>query len=281
LVRVALLQVAATDLTGARYALEKALSERPDLLPARALMAEVDLRQGDLAAADQRARQIVAAYPGTGVGHALLGDVATARRAFDQAVGEYRLAHDIDKSSESLLRLYGAMFTAGNGAGALKLADRWLKDRPRDASVLRALADGHARQGDLRAARAAYEALLKVSPRDAEAMNNLANVLLLTDDAAALQVAEQAAALSPDAPHILGTLGWAAYKAGQVDRALQTLRDARLRDPENPDTRYFLATVLAAKGRKAEAKDEVNAALNSQRDFGNAARARDLLATLN
>jgi Flp pilus assembly protein TadD len=142
------------------------------------------------------------------------------------------------------------------------------------------VADGHARAGNLAAARAAYEALLELAPDDAEAMNNLANVLILVKDPQALRVAERALTLKPAAPHILGTAGWAAFKAGQMDRALQLLRDARLRDPGNAETRYFLGSVLAGTGRNAEARQELQAALSSGRAFASAKDAERLLNTL-
>jgi Flp pilus assembly protein TadD len=105
-------------------------------------------------------------------------------------------------------------------------------------------------------------------------------VLLLQNDPGALKVAEAALAKSPSAPHVLGTAGWAAHKAGQSDRALQLLRDARLRDPTNLDTRYFLGAVLASSGRQAEARQELQSALQVSTTFAHAKAARELLQTL-
>jgi Flp pilus assembly protein TadD len=121
--------------------------------------------------------------------------------------------------------------------------------------------------------------LLKTNPDDSEALNNLANVLLLARDPGALKVAEAAMQKDPGAAHIIGTVGWAAFKAGQNDRALQLLRDARLRDPSNPETRYFLGAVLASTGRNTEAREELEAALRFG-PFASAKDAEQLLRTL-
>ncbi len=279
LVQIANLQLRARDVPGAAHSLDKALSERPDHLAARALRADVDVLQGDLAKAEQRARAIVAAEPKLGVGHALLGDIARARGQSGAAVEAYRRAHQLDQSSESLLRLFSALETT-NPAAALATADEWLKRKPADARVRRAVADAQARAGHLDAARASYEALVKSVPDDAEALNNLANVMILQRNPGALRVAERALALRPDAPHIVGTAGWAAFHAGQGDRALQLLRDARLRDPNNASTRYFLGAVLADKGRRSEARDELEGALRDGRAFAHAKQAQELLQTL-
>lgn len=279
LVRIALLQLQAGHLPGAAYSLEKALSERPDFLPAQALMAEVDTRQGDFAKAEARAKQIIAKNPKLGVGYGLLGDAAAARGQPALAVDAYRRAHQIEGSSESLLRLYSALSRV-DAAAAVQLAEQWVKSKPKDVAVRRALADGYARSGNMAAARAGYEGLLKVAPDDAESLNNLANVMLATGDPAALKTAELALEKRPGAPHIIGTAGWAAFKAGQTDRALQLLRDARLRDPNNPDTRYFLGAVLASAGRKTEAREEIETALKGGRSFASAKDAEKLLQTL-
>jgi cellulose synthase operon protein C len=105
-------------------------------------------------------------------------------------------------------------------------------------------------------------------------------LLRLKDVAGAQRAADQALAARPDAAHVLGTAGWMAYQAGQNDRALQLLRDARLRDPANPDTRFYLATVLARTGRSGEAREELQAALRTTPSFASAREAQALLNTL-
>jgi cellulose synthase operon protein C len=280
LFKVAMLQMQADHPAGAAHSLDKALAEQPNYLPAQALLAEVELRQGDMAKAERRARQIVAQHPKLAIGHALLGDVARARKDNAGMLDSYRKAHQLEQTGASLLRLHAAL-AVSDGKAAAQLAEKWLAANPGDVAVRRALADGYARQGNFAAARTAYEGLIKVSPDDAEALNNLANVLILAgDNAGALKQAQAALQKAPGRPHIIGTAGWAHFKAGQTDRALQLLRDARLRDPNNPDTRYFLGAVLASAGRKTEARDELTAALAGGTGFASAKDAQELLQTL-
>lgn len=280
LVRIAQIQLQAGALPGAAHALEKALSDRPDHLNAAALMAEVDIRLGNVDAAERRARALVSAHPRLGIGHALLGDVARARRQLPAAVESYQRAHQLDRSSASLLRLFELQLELDRRA-AIAMAEHWLKDHPGDNSVRVAVANAHARAGDYRAARSAYEVVVQQSPADAEALNNLASLMILLKDPGALEVAERARAIQPEAAHIIGTLGWAAFHAGQPDRALQLLRDARLRGPQNLDTRYFLAAVLRQRGRNDEARRELQDALRLGIPFAYGTEAKALLATLN
>ena len=221
----------------------------------------------------------MASEPKLSVGHALLGDVARARGQYPAAIDAYRRAHQLDRSSQSLLRLFAALEVRDRPA-AIALAEPWLRDKPTDVPVGHALADTHARAGNLPAARGAYENLIKVAPDDANALNNLANILILQRDPAALATAERALALRPDVAHIIGTTGWAAFHAGQADRGLQLLRDARLRDPANADSRYFLGAALAQRGRGGEARTELEGALASGRAFAHTKDAEALLKTL-
>jgi putative PEP-CTERM system TPR-repeat lipoprotein len=275
LTQIALLQSQAGAPQAAAYSLDKALTDRPGYLPALALRAELDIRLGDLPKAEKLAAQIVSQNPKLGLGHGLQGDIAAARGQPDAAIAAYRRAHEIDRSTDSFMRLFAATIRRDK-PGALRLADQWLAARPNDLVARRALADVQFNSGNLPEARRTYEALLKLQPNDAEVLNNLANVMLRQNDAAALKTAERALQLSPGAAHIIGTVGWAAHKAGQSDRGLQMLRDARLRDPANLDTRFFLGSVLAGLGRNAEAREELRAAAaSSYRD-----EAQRLLANL-
>jgi putative PEP-CTERM system TPR-repeat lipoprotein len=279
-VQIALLQLAANNVAGAAYSLEKALSSQPDFLPAQALMTEVELRQGDPAKAEKRAKEIVAKHPKRAIGHSLLGDVAVARNQPALALDAYRRAHQTEPSSDTLLRLIAAMGNQDGGKPALQLAEQWMKTHPADVRTQRALADGYARTGNFGAAKKAYEGLLKLIPDDGAALNNLANVLLRLKDPAAISVAEQAVAKFPGNANAIDTLGWALYLGGQTDKALQLLRDARLRDPAHPEIRFHLATVLAQTGRKTEAREELEAALKGGQNFESGAEAAALLKTL-
>jgi predicted Zn-dependent protease len=82
-------------------------------------------------------------------------------------------------------------------------------------------------------------------------LNNLANVLLRQGDATAL-TCRQAHRLAHRMRQS-DTLGWVLVHQGQTDLGLRHLRDARLRDPQDPEIRYHLAAALARAGRKEPA----------------------------
>ena len=279
-VQIALLQLAAGNLGGAAYSLEKALSSQPDFMPAMALMTEVELKQGDPAKSEKRAKDIVARNPKLAVGYSLLGDVASARNQTPIALENYRKAHQLEPSSETLLRLFRALSSQDGGKPAITLAEQWLKANPKDGTTRRALADTYARTGNFKQAKTAYEELLKQQPDSSAVLNNLANILLRLKDPAAIKIAEQAVAKNPNNANAVDTLGWALFQNNQVDRALQLLRDARLREPANPEIRYHLAAALAKVGRQKEAREELDAALKAGTPFEGSTEAAALLKTL-
>ena len=279
-VQIALLQVAAQNLSGANYSLDKALSKQPDFLPALALLTDLDLRQGDSGRAEKRAGDILAKYPKLAVGHGLLGDVALKRGQTAAALEFYRRAHAQQPSTDTFVRLYNVLASQDGGKPAAVLAAQWLKSRPNDSQAHLAVANNLARIGNYGPARAAYEGYLKINPNDAVGLNNLANVLVKMKDPQAVAVAERALAQSPSSAITTDTLGWALLQNGQLEKALKMLTDARTRDPANSEIRYHLGAALAQGGRKKEAREELDLALKSGQSFEGAAEAAALRKTL-
>ena len=85
---------------------------------------------------------------------------------------------------------------------------------------------------------------------------------------------------NPGCAVCIDTLGWALFQNGQIERALQVLRDARLRAPGDPEIHFHLASVLAKSGRSNEAREELEAALKSGRPFEGVKEAEGLLRAL-
>lgn len=278
-VEIALLQMMARDLPGAAYSVEKALSAKPDHLPAQVLMVDIATRQGEFAKAEQLAQTVLKATPKLAIGHSLMGDLALARKQPAAAVEAYRRAHQAQPSSETLVRLFNAT-SLQDPKAAIALVEQWLKAQRNDLVSRQMLATAHTRSNNMVAARQEYERLRQLAPKDIGVLNNLANVLLRLNDPQALAVAEEALAVDPNNAATIDTTGWIAFNTGKLDRAVQLLRDARLRNPESAETRYHLAAALAKTGRTTEARDELEAALRGNVGFDGRSAAEALLRTL-
>ena len=282
LVSIARDQLEVGDLSGAAYSVDKAVTSSPDLLSAQSLMAAIELKQGFIDKAERRAQNVANANPKLTIGFELLADVAVQRGKPAAALEALRRAHALENSSRTLLQLFNAQATIDPKAG-IELLEGWLRTHPRDVPAMKTLGDAFARAGKLPQARQQYEAAVKIQADDAYALNGLANVMLLQKDAGATAVAEKALAAMPNNPLVIDTAGWAAFQAGNKDRALQLLRSARLRAPANAEIRYHLAVALAQAGRRDEARQEVSAALSGLKpgqSFVGEQDARTLLASL-
>jgi tetratricopeptide (TPR) repeat protein len=117
---------------------------------------------------------------------------------------------------------------------ACQTFQRWVDNQPDDSRAHYLL--GYALQQSCRheAAIQAYKASLILDESYAPALNNL-GVLYTTREGhldSAITLIQQALSLDPDsAPYYLDSLGWAYFKHGNVDRAIQTLREGIARCP--------------------------------------------------
>ncbi len=277
--RIARLQMVAGNLSGATYSLEKALQGDPGFMPARVMQGDLLLAEGALSRAEARAQELMKLPGAPTDAFRLAGDVAASRGQWTSAISHYRSAWSRGAGIEAAGRLYEAWSRSGNKVQARVAVEGLVKERPRDIPVKLLLSQAQAESGQLREAKATLEAVLKVS-ESAPVLNNLANLQWQLKDPLAQQTAERAHALAPGDALVLDTLGWILAQKMQVDAGLRHLREARLRNPANREVRYHLAWALAKAGRRDEARQEINAALQPGAPFPEIDNARALGAEL-
>ena len=71
----------------------------------------------------------------------------------------------------------------------------------------------------------------------------------------------QALALRPDDPSITDSLGWALFKRGRLQEAIETLQKASAADPAQSEINEHLGDALFHSGRRFEARFAWRAAL--------------------
>lgn len=258
---VAELQIRAGAFEDAAQGLQRAMIERPDAPGPRLLMARVHARQAHLAEADRLASQVVEQTPDNLAAITLLADVRLARGRTEDAIRLYRQAKQIADVPALAISLHRALVKAGRNQLALEELAEWHRKHPGNAMIMRSLANQHARMGQGMEAVALYEQLTALNPRDAEAQNNLANLLVPIDTERALKAALRAYELDPRNPAILDTLGWMQVQLGNLDNGLSLLREAVTRNGRVPDIRYHLAVALEEYGNKRAAKEQLRIAL--------------------
>ncbi|HVN36953.1 MAG TPA: tetratricopeptide repeat protein [Myxococcota bacterium] len=133
-------------------------------------------------------------------------------------------------------------------------------------------------------ARETYEKVLAKDPNSALAKSDLAFLLASTgeDLARATTLAEEAQKALPDHPAVADTVGFVYLQNNRQDAALQQFRYAlelarNQSGPESPIVHYHLGLSLLAEGRKQEAADAFQRALDLNPDFPGSSDARRLL----
>jgi Flp pilus assembly protein TadD len=103
-----------------------------------------------------------------------------------------------------------------------------LKKEPKDERLLFNLGLVLHERGASEEALSAMEEVVKLNPRNSDALNYLAYGLIENgaDLERAQELASRALEIKPQDPYYLDTLGWAQFKAGKVEEAERTLSKA-------------------------------------------------------
>ena len=117
--------------------------------------------------------------------------------------------------------------------------------------------------GDLKSARASFEAVVKLNPRDSDAQNALAQVLLQQGEvAAAIPHFRTVTRLKPSLAIGHVYLGQALSLSGDRENAITELRTGVRLAPQQPEAHEALARVLSAHGDDQEAQSEMRRAVD-------------------
>jgi putative PEP-CTERM system TPR-repeat lipoprotein len=258
--RMAEIQVAAKNKEGARNSLVKGLTLQPDSLPMQRAMIMLDVSDQRFDAALDKARGIQKAMPREIAGHVLEGDIHVVKKAWKEAATAYRAALKLKPATDPAERLHATLMAGGDATSANAFANDWLKKHPGDDAFRLFLAESASKRKDYPAAAAQYRTLLAGKQNNPALLNNLAWTLGRMGDPMAITHAEQANKLAPSQPPIMDTLGSLLVEQGKdVARGLELLNQAVALAPQAPEIRLNLAKALLKTGKKAEAKQQLDA----------------------
>jgi putative PEP-CTERM system TPR-repeat lipoprotein len=263
----------------ARTAFRRALAVAPQSTAPAAALARLELAAGNPDAALEAARRAQQSPETRLEGMALEGDVMMQLKRPADAAKVYEQLQAARPSTQGVVRLYSARRAAGATAPEQALAD-WLRTNPDDVSVRLVLAEHWQGTGEQARAAGEYEALLERQPNNAIALNNLAWLYSLSNDARALPTARKAYELAPRVPAIADTLGWILVNNGQVDEGTVLLREAAKAAPDAKDIQYHLAAALARQQKGTEARQILERILADAAPFEARARATELSQSL-
>lgn len=272
-------QLALNRPVAARVSLEKAGQLQPHWLPVVAMLAMIDLRQGNRHSALSRVDALLASQPHDPGALALKGDVEGALGDSAAALTAYGEAQKLRPSAAVAVKLYHMRLLAHRGDPSGPLT-QWLKRVPTDWRVRDVLGNYYVLAHASRQAEQEFKTVVAQVPDDTVALNNLAWLLGKRGDPQAQSFAERAYRLAPQSAGINDTLGWILAKKGQGTQALPYLTRAVKLAPKDPELAYHYAYVLTKTGRPAQARKILSRILSSPRPFHARAKAKRLLATL-
>jgi tetratricopeptide (TPR) repeat protein len=142
------------------------------------------------------------------------------------------------------------------------------------------LANARQTSGDYKAAEEILRNLLKQSPSNPFALNNLGYFLLERDQKIeeALGLIRQAVEIDPTNSSFLDSLGWAHFKLGKLGEAELYLKEAINNNPTSATIYEHLGDVYQKQGRDALAKKAWQKAMNLASDLTANSRLKDKLA---
>jgi tetratricopeptide (TPR) repeat protein len=143
------------------------------------------------------------------------------------------------------------------------------------------LATAKQRSGDFSGAEATLREILKESPGNPIALNNLGYFLLERGDRLqeALELIQQAVAVDPTNPSYLDSLGWAYYHLGKTAEAEKQLREAARLDSSSATIHEHLGDVYRKTNRTDLARASWQRALELASEAGDIDRLKKKLAS--
>ena len=260
--------------------LQKALAIAPDYPRARIALAKLRLTQNKLEAARKQVSVLSQQHPRMPEVIALEGELALREGKPKEAVAAFRRLAEQAPSTSAMIELAQAQLQAGHSEDATDTLSGWVKDHPADIQSRMALGNLYLRRKQLAEAQQEFEVVVKSSPKNVLALNNLAWLLRESHPTAALKYALQAVNLAPKAPPVLDTYGILLLNQGKVDKAVESFRQAVDIAPAYAPARYHLALGLVRAGKKEKARDELDKLLSQSVEEPTKTEARKLLKSL-
>lgn len=263
----------------ARQALELAAGEAQTRVAALTKLVALDAKAGQVDKALDRIEQLTKDKLPAVLLDEMRGDVYAQAKRYDSAVKYYDNVSQRSPSQRLALKEY-QLRVAGNLPDPVAPLTAWVARQPKDATVLRVLAQHALAVGDNPAAVRYLEQVLAALPvRDPGVLNDLAWAYQLTKDKRAETMALEAYKALPAEPAVADTYGWVLLQAGKNAEALSILQKVA-NSKRDPEIQYHLAAAQARMGQNEAARNTLQSALTDKQAFASRTEAEKLMATL-
>jgi tetratricopeptide (TPR) repeat protein len=285
LAQIGTLKAMQNDLPGARRVWERAASIEPSAFEAQRGLARIDLAAGKPDAALARLRGLAQTFPADARYQVELARIHASQRQLGEAEQALRAAIEVDPAAMDAYGLLGQIYLSQNRTDeALREFEIIAEKQPKSIGAHTLIGMILQTKGRTDEAVSRYEQTVQIDRRAAVAANNLAWLYAAEGKGnldQALDLAQAAREVLPDQPEVNDTLGYIYLKKQIPTLAVPPMLRAVDKDPKNPTYHYRLGQAYLESGSREKAKASLEAALQLQADFPEAADARQLLAQMN
>ncbi|MEO8751676.1 MAG: XrtA/PEP-CTERM system TPR-repeat protein PrsT, partial [Casimicrobiaceae bacterium] len=279
LMRIAGIQAGLKNPAAAVASLKSALAVAPDNSTIWIALAAAYREANQVDAGFADARRLQKDQPKAAAGFALEAELLAGQKQYAEAATAYRAALARQQLPFSVIRQHALLVLLGKGDEAQGVAQKWLKDHPKDVPVRAYLAQENLAKGDFKAAVPLFRAAVDNDPDNVVLLNNLAWSMSEINDPKALQYAERAYRIAPNVSEVANTYGWILVERGDAVQGIKLLRRAVEMSPTDAEKRLRLGKALAKTGDKTGARQEFELAMKSESPTTRA-QAEQLLKTL-
>ena len=260
--------------------LKKALEIKPDLIEAQRGIISLNVDAKRFSEAVAMAKTVQKQRPKEAVGYVFEGDIAAAQKNWADAATAFRAGLKEIPAPELAIKLHSSYLAANKATDADNFAASWLKERPNDAGFQFYLGDYAIARKDYVSAEKSYNAVIKLQPNNAAALNNLAWVSGRLNKPNAIELAEKALQIAPQQASFMDTLAVLLADKGDYAKALEWQNKAITAQPQNTLFKMNMAKIHIKGGKKDLAKKELEDLAKLGDKFPNQAEVSSLLKTL-
>jgi len=242
----------------------KIAKQYPNDLQLGYLHASAEKYQGHNKAALEILNKLIQQQADFASAYALKAKVLSRLKRTREAEDALRKALKIDPSRiKDWISLAYMAHHSGGHQGLLAVINEGLKYNPDNVELKLEIAAVHNEEGDLDGANKIYQDILAKNKTNVSALMHIAHNLAQQKDSKlnALEFIQQAKQLAPENPNVIAGYGWVLHLMGNNSEALDSLKTAAKRLPKSGQLHYWIATTLSALGNKADAKKELELAL--------------------
>ena len=213
--------------------------------------------------------------------YVILANLYLGDKKPNEALTYYRKAQLLDPNNPQPYAMSALILTRqGKRDQAIAEYNDLLAKQPKALGAYMGLGSLYEQSGKGELARDTYKKALELNPEFAPAANNMAWLIAESENpdlGEALRLAMIAKGQKPDDVHIIDTLGWVHYKRGSYSLARNEFQQAVEKNESMPVLRYHLALALYGEGKKQEALEQLEKALDQKKPFAEQADAIEKL----